>query len=36
MNACEACGTTDDKKPMCFRGERWCSEDHRKEILGEK
>lgn len=32
---CEVCGTPDDKKPMCFQGEKWCSEKHRKQILGD-
>lgn len=37
MNPCkvENCGKTDDKKPMTFRGEDWCSELHRKILLGE-
>lgn len=37
QNPCEVegCGVPDEIKPMCFRGERWCSDDHRKIILGE-
>ena len=35
MYDCEVCGKFDDEKPMCFRGERWCSEVHRKMIVGE-
>lgn len=36
-NPCEVkgCGKTDGDKPMCFRGERWCSDLHRKAIVGE-
>lgn len=35
MNACEICKKTDDQKPMAFRGERWCSDSHRKQIEGD-
>lgn len=35
MQACVVCGTTDDKKPMTFRGEIHCSEFHRKVLGGE-
>lgn len=35
-NPCDVCAKRDDKKPMVFRGERWCSDDHRKVIQGEK
>ena len=31
-NPCEVCATPDQDKPMCFRGERWCSDNHRKII----
>lgn len=24
------CGKRDDEKPMAFRGENWCCENHRK------
>lgn len=30
---CLVCGVPDDEKPMCFRSEFWCSEDHRKVIV---
>jgi hypothetical protein len=33
MNPCEICKKTDDEKPMCFRGERCCSDGHRKLIV---
>lgn len=36
MNACEVCGKTDNEKPMCFRNEKWCSENHRKQIKGDE
>lgn len=29
---CEICGKPDADKPMAFRGERWCSDDHRKVV----
>jgi hypothetical protein len=32
---CKVCGKTDDKKPMAFRGEPYCSDIHRKVLLGE-
>jgi hypothetical protein len=32
---CRICGTPDSEKPMCFRKEDWCSENHRKLIAGE-
>lgn len=35
MNDCEICKMPDHKKPMCFRGERWCCDKHRKMVLGE-
>ena len=35
-NPCEVCQTPDDQKPMCFRGEKWCSEKHRKQIMGDR
>lgn len=35
MNPCEICKMTDNKKPMCFRTERWCSDRHRKVIQGD-
>lgn len=34
-NPCKVCGTPDSQKPMCFRGEEWCSDDHRKVLSGE-
>lgn len=33
MHKCEVCEKPDEKKPMCFRGERWCSEAHRQVVL---
>lgn len=30
---CLVCGVLDSDKPMCFRGEDWCSDDHRKVIV---
>jgi hypothetical protein len=37
MNPCQAkdCGKTDPEKPMAFKGEKWCSEKHRKEVRGD-
>lgn len=35
MHPCGVCGKTDEKKPMCFRGEKWCSDLHRKMINRE-
>lgn len=35
MADCEICKKPDDKKAMCFRSERWCSDRHRKMIEGE-
>jgi hypothetical protein len=35
MNECKTCGKPDAEKPMCFRGEDWCSEIHRKKQAGE-
>ena len=35
MNPCKICGKTDDKKPMAFRGEPFCSDIHRKMLSGE-
>jgi hypothetical protein len=32
---CEVCGKTDDNKPMAFRGEKYCSDLHRKVLSGE-
>lgn len=32
---CKVCGTPDQNKPMCFRGETWCSERHRKVLNGD-
>lgn len=36
MPDCETCGKPDREKPMCFRGEKHCSEYHRKVQAGEK
>lgn len=30
--ACLICGKSDSDKPMCFRGENYCSDTHRKMI----
>jgi hypothetical protein len=30
---CRVCGKGDKDKPMCFRGEPWCSDNHRKLIV---
>lgn len=37
MNPCKVkdCAKVDDEKPMCFRRTDWCSERHRKIIVGE-
>ena len=32
---CGVCGKTDEKKPMCFVGEEYCSDLHRKILNGE-
>lgn len=32
---CQVCNTPDDLKPMCFKGEQYCCEDHRKILDGE-
>lgn len=34
-NSCKVCGVLDEQKPMCFRGEDWCCDKHRKQILGD-
>lgn len=34
-NLCKVCGKPDRAKPMCFQGAEWCSEQHRKQILGD-
>lgn len=33
---CKVCGKKDHEKAMCFRGENWCSELHRKVLIGEE
>lgn len=33
MKDCKVCGKSDNEKPMCFRGEPWCSERHRKVLV---
>lgn len=35
MHPCGVCDKPDDQKPMCFRGEKWCSELHRKIMVGD-
>jgi hypothetical protein len=35
MNPCEICKKADHEKPTCFRGEKWCCDNHRKMIIGE-
>jgi hypothetical protein len=32
---CEVCGAKNVDRPMVFRGERWCSDLHRKMVVGE-
>lgn len=32
---CEVCKKPDHQKPMCFRGMKWCSDNHRKVLTGE-
>jgi hypothetical protein len=34
VSACKVCHRTEDKKPMCFRGYDWCSELHRRVVVG--
>jgi hypothetical protein len=29
---CLVCATPDKDKPMVFRGEEWCSDNHRKVV----
>lgn len=33
---CLVCDTKDEDKPMVFRGEEHCSDNHRKVISGER
>lgn len=33
--SCKVCGLPDDQKPMVYRGEDWCCEQHRKVLTGE-
>lgn len=33
---CLVCGVLDGEKPMAFRGEDYCSDNHRKVIIGER
>lgn len=33
---CRVCGTKDKDKPQIFKNEPWCSDNHRKVILGER
>lgn len=35
MADCRICKKPDHQKPMCFRGEDWCCDLHRKMITGE-
>jgi hypothetical protein len=35
LNPCRICGKFDSEKPMCFKGENWCCENHRKLIERE-
>ena len=32
---CHACGTEDSQKPMCFRGEIWCSDTCKKFLTNQ-
>lgn len=34
MTNCLVCEKPDEQKPMCFRGEDYCSELHRKFLAG--
>lgn len=34
--AVRQCGKTDDVKPMCFNGEPWCSDNHRKKVESQR
>lgn len=33
---CMICLKPDEEKPMVFRGELWCSDEHRKMLQNEK
>lgn len=33
--SCHACGMEDSAKPMCFRGEIWCSDTCKKVLTGQ-
>lgn len=30
------CGKVDKDKPMCFRGEDWCCDNHRKLVAAQR
>ena len=30
------CGKVDNEKPMCFRGEPWCCDNHRKLVESQR
>lgn len=32
---CLVCATPDNDKPMVFRGDEWCSDNHRKIVTME-
>lgn len=34
-NPCPVCWKQDPDRPMCYRGEPWCSDDCRKVVQGE-
>jgi len=33
--SCKVCNLPDRDKPMCFRETDWCSDIHRKMLIGE-
>lgn len=35
MADCKVCDKADDDKPLCFQREDWCSDIHRKIVIGE-
>lgn len=32
---CKICGKNDSERPLVFRGEEFCCDDHRKMLTGE-
>jgi hypothetical protein len=35
-NNCLVCGKPDEEKAMCFKGEDWCCENHRKVLVANE